>query len=59
MHFTQLSCDMSRLKSQETVCAFCTLVIQIGYDNLTNDDIAKVGVHMRIAHGLRRYAIPA
>ena len=50
---------MSRLKSPQHVCAFCTLVIQIGYHELTSDDIAKVAVHMRIAHGLRPYEIPA
>lgn len=50
---------MPQLKSPEQVCAFCMLVIQIGYAELTKDDIAKVAVHMRIAHGLRRYDIPA
>ena len=50
---------MTQLRSPEHVCAFCTLVIQIGYDELTQDDIAKVAMHMRIAHGLRRYDIPA
>ena len=45
-------------RKTEHVCAFCTLVIQIGYDELTDDDIAKVAVHMRIAHGLKRYEIP-
>jgi hypothetical protein len=49
---------MSQQKTQN-VCAFCMLVIQIGYDELTESDIAKVAVHMRIAHGLRRYEISA
>jgi len=51
--------DMSRLRSPENVCAFCMLVLQIGYDELTDDDIAKVSAHMRIAHGLQRYQIQA
>lgn len=50
---------MSRLKGPETVCAFCMLVLQIGYDELTGDDIAKVSAHLRIAHGLKPYQIPA
>jgi hypothetical protein len=50
---------LSRLKSQENVCAFCMLVLQIGYDDLTQDDIEKVSVHMKIAHGLKRYEISA
>ncbi len=50
---------MSRLKDPENVCAFCMLVLQIGYDELTRDDIAKVSAHMRIAHGLQRYEISA
>jgi len=50
---------MSQLGKTEGVCAFCMLVIQIGYDGLTDDDIAKVSAHMRIAHGLQRYEIPA
>ena len=50
---------MPQLKNPEHVCAFCTLVIQIGYKELTSDDIAKVAVHLRIAHGLKRYDIPA
>jgi hypothetical protein len=50
---------MSQLGKTERVCAFCTLVIQIGYNELTENDIAKVSAHMRIAHGLRRYEIPA
>ncbi len=50
---------MTQLRSPEHVCAFCTLVIQIGYSELTRDDIAKVSAHMRIAHGLKRYDIPA
>jgi hypothetical protein len=49
---------MSQQKSQN-ICAFCTLVIQIGYGELTESDIQKVAVHMRIAHGLQRYDIPA
>ena len=56
----RLKCmTMSRLTSQENVCAFCMLVLQIGYDELTQDDIAKVSAHMRIAHGLKRYEISA
>jgi hypothetical protein len=47
---------MSQLKS-EHVCAFCMLVIQIGYENLTPDDEAKIRAHMRIAHSLPKYAI--
>jgi len=50
---------MSQQGKTEHVCAFCTLVIQIGYHELTDDDIAKIAVHMRIAHGLKRYEIPA
>ena len=50
---------MSQLGKTQQVCAFCTLVIQIGYDELTPDDIAKVSVHMRIAHHLKRYDVPA
>lgn len=50
---------MSQQGKTEQVCAFCTLVIQIGYDELTDDDIAKVAIHMRIAHGLKPYEIPA
>jgi len=50
---------MSRLRSPENVCAFCMLVLQIGYDELTQDDIAKVAAHLRIAHGLKRFEIPA
>jgi hypothetical protein len=42
---------MSQQGRTEHVCAFCMLVIQI--------DIAKVAAHMRIAHGLKRYEIPA
>jgi hypothetical protein len=34
-------------------------VIQIGYEELTDNDVAKVATHMRIAHGLKRYEIPA
>ncbi len=47
---------MSQVKS-EHVCAFCMLVIQIGYGNLTEDDTAKIKAHMRIAHSLPKYAI--
>jgi hypothetical protein len=50
---------MSQQGRTEHVCAFCMLVIQIGYDELTENDIAKVSAHMRIAHGLKRYEIPA
>ena len=50
---------MSQLGRTEHLCAFCMLVIQIGYDELSESDIQKVAVHMRIAHGLRRYEIPA
>ncbi len=50
---------MAELRNPEHVCAFCMLVIQIGYKELTPDDIAKVSAHMRIAHGLRRFEIPA
>lgn len=50
---------MSRLKEPEHVCAFCMLVIQIGYDRLSQDDVAKVAAHLRISHGLRPYQIPA
>jgi hypothetical protein len=50
---------MSRQKSQEHVCAFCMLVIQIGYEDLTDDDVAKVSAHMRIAHRLKPYEISA
>jgi len=53
-----LSSEMSQQGKTEHVCAFCTLVLQIGYDELTGDDIAKIAVHMRIAHGLQRYEIP-
>ena len=49
---------MSQLGKTEHVCAFCMLVIQIGYSELTDADIAKVAVHMRIAHGLERFEIP-
>jgi hypothetical protein len=49
---------MPNIQRSQHVCAFCTLVIQIGYDQLTPDDIAKVSVHMRIAHGLKRYEVP-
>jgi len=54
-----IAVEMPRLSEQEHVCAFCMLVIQIGYNELTPDDIAKVSVHMRIAHGLKKYSIPA
>lgn len=50
---------MSQQGRTEHVCAFCMLVIQIGYEELTENDIAKVSAHMRIAHGLKRYEIPA
>jgi hypothetical protein len=50
---------MSQLGKTENVCAFCMLVIQIGYDELTENDIKKIAVHMRIAHGLQPYEIPA
>jgi hypothetical protein len=50
---------MSQLNSQGHVCSFCMLVIQIGYDELTDDDIAKVSAHMRIAHQLKPYEISA
>jgi hypothetical protein len=50
---------MSQQGRTEHVCAFCTLVIQIGYGELTDNDIAKVAAHMRIAHGLKRYEITA
>ena len=33
---------MSQQGRTEHVCAFCTLVIQIGYEELTDNDIAKV-----------------
>jgi len=49
---------MSRLNDPEKVCAFCMLVKQIGYDQLTEDDIAKITAHLRIDHRLRRYEIP-
>ena len=48
---------MTRLNSPEHVCAFCMLVRQIGFDELTESDMAKVAVHMRIAHHLKRYDI--
>jgi hypothetical protein len=35
------------------------LVIQIGYDQLSTDDILKISTHMKIAHGLRPYVISA
>jgi hypothetical protein len=50
---------MSQQGRTEHVCAFCMLVIQIGYDELTENDIVKVAAHMRIAHGLKPYVIPA
>ncbi len=50
---------MSQQGRTEHVCAFCTLVIQIGYEELTDNDVAKVATHMRIAHGLQRYEIQA
>jgi len=50
---------MSQQGKTEHVCAFCTLVIQIGYDELTDDDKLKIAVHMRIAHGLQKFEIPA
>ena len=50
---------MSQLGKTENVCAFCMLVIQIGYENLTPDDIAKISAHMKIAHGLERFEILA
>ena len=50
---------MSQIGKSEHICAFCMLVIQIGYDELTPNDIAKVSAHMRIAHGLKRFEIPA
>jgi hypothetical protein len=50
---------MTQLRNPEQVCAFCTLVIQIGYRELTRDDVAKVSAHMRITHGLRPFEIPA
>jgi hypothetical protein len=50
---------MAQLRSPEHVCAFCTLVIQIGYDNLTERDKAKIAVHMRIFHGLKPFEISA
>ncbi len=49
---------MSYVKTQH-ICAFCTLVIQIGRENLTENDIRKIQIHMRIEHGLRPYHIPA
>jgi hypothetical protein len=49
---------LSQQEKTLNICAFCTLVIQIGYADLTESDIAKVSSHMRIAHGLRRYDIP-
>ena len=57
MH-SNLDLDMSQLGKTERICAFCMLVIQIGYDELTQDDTAKVAAHMRIAHGLQRFEIP-
>jgi hypothetical protein len=48
---------MAQLKGPEHVCAFCMLVIQIGYDELTEDDMLKVAKHLKIAHGLRPYDI--
>jgi hypothetical protein len=50
---------MSQAGKTEQMCAFCMLVIQIGYDELTAEDMKKVAVHMRIAHGLKKYEIPA
>jgi hypothetical protein len=58
MH-SNLNPNMSQLGKTERMCAFCMLVIQIGYDELTEEDIAKVSAHMRIAHGLQRFEIPA
>jgi len=48
---------MPQVSKSEHVCAFCSLVIQIGYENLTPDDVSKINMHMRIAHGLRRFEI--
>jgi hypothetical protein len=50
---------MAQLRSPEHVCSFCSLVIQIGYENLTETDKAKIGVHMKIFHGLKPFEIPA
>ena len=50
---------MTQLKTPEHVCAFCMLVLQIGFDELTIEDRAKIAVHMRIAHALKPYEIPA
>lgn len=50
---------MTQLRSPEHVCAFCMLVIQIGYKRLTKSDCVKIAAHMRIAHGLKRYEIQA
>jgi len=50
---------MAQLRSPEHVCAFCTLVIQIGYANLTERDKSKIEVHMKIFHGLKPFEISA
>ena len=50
---------MTQLREPEHVCAFCMLVRQIGYKELTENDKIKVAAHIRIAHTLKRYEIPA
>jgi len=55
--FSLLRRRMPQVSKSDHVCAFCSLVIQIGYENLTPEDISKINMHMRIAHGLRRFEI--
>lgn len=50
---------MTQLRNPEHICAFCMLVRQIGFRELTESDKVKVAIHMRIAHDLKRYEIPA
>lgn len=48
---------MSGLKDPVHVCGFCTLVIQLGYKSLSEDDRERVAAHLRADHGLKPFEI--
>jgi len=50
---------MPSLEDPEHLCAFCTLVLQIGYNHLSVEDVEKVSTHLKVFHGLKPYDISA
>lgn len=50
---------MPSLEDPEQLCAFCTLVLQLGYDHLTQEDAKSVSTHLKVFHHLKPYEIPA